>query len=86
MTETLILHEYAASGNCYKVRLTAALLGRPLARRDYDIMAGETRTADFLANVNPNGRIPGPAGGGPLHPGEQRGLLLSRRRQRPRAA
>ena len=58
MTETLILHEYAASGNCYKIRLTAALLGLPLERRDYDIMKGETRTADFLAEVNANGRIP----------------------------
>lgn len=28
MTERLVLHEYAASGNCYKVRLTAAILGR----------------------------------------------------------
>ena len=54
----LILHEYAASGNCYKVRLTAALLGLPVVRRDYDIMAGETRTAEFLAKVNANGRIP----------------------------
>jgi glutathione S-transferase len=58
MTEGLILHEYAASGNCYKVRLTAALLGLKLERREYDIMAGETRSADFLANVNANGRIP----------------------------
>ena len=58
MTEKLILHEYAASGNCYKVRLTAALLGLPLERREYDIIKGETRTADFLANVNANGRIP----------------------------
>ena len=54
----LILHEYAASGNCYKIRLTAALLGLPLERREYDIMAGETRTAAFLARVNANGRIP----------------------------
>ena len=58
MTEKLILHEYAASGNCYKLRLTAALLGLELERREYDIMKGETRTADFLANVNANGRIP----------------------------
>ena len=56
--DTLILHEYSASGNCYKVRLTAALLGLPLERREYDIMKGETRTPDFLANVNANGRIP----------------------------
>ena len=58
MTEKLILHEYAASGNCYKVRLTAALLGLALERREYDIMAGATRTPDFLATVNANGRIP----------------------------
>jgi glutathione S-transferase len=58
MAETLILHEYAASGNCYKVRLTAAHLGLELARREYDIMKGETRTPEFLAGVNANGRIP----------------------------
>jgi glutathione S-transferase len=58
VSEPLILHEYAASGNCYKVRLTASLLGLALERRDYDIMKGETRTEAFLANVNSNGRIP----------------------------
>ena len=58
MTEQLILHEYAASGNCYKVRLTAAIVGTHLERREYDIMKGETRTPQFLANVNSNGRIP----------------------------
>ena len=58
MTEKLVLHEYAASGNCYKVRLTAALLGIPIERREYDIMKGETRTPEFLRDVNANGRIP----------------------------
>jgi glutathione S-transferase len=58
MTEKLVLHEYAASGNCYKVRLTAAMLGRHLDRREYDIMKGETRTPEFLGKVNANGRIP----------------------------
>jgi glutathione S-transferase len=53
-----VLHEYSASGNCYKVRLTAALLGKQLERREYDIMKGETRTPEFLATVNANGRIP----------------------------
>lgn len=54
----LILHEYAPSGNCYKIRLTAAHLGIALVRRSYDILAGETRTLSFLASVNANGRIP----------------------------
>jgi glutathione S-transferase len=58
MNETLILHEYSPSGNCYKVRLTAAHVGVPLERREYDILKGETRTPEFLANVNANGRIP----------------------------
>jgi glutathione S-transferase len=56
--EDLILHEDHRSGNCYKIRLTAALLGLPLERREYDIMKGETRTPEFLAQVNSNGRIP----------------------------
>ena len=54
----LILHEDPASGNCYKIRLTAAHLGLPLERRSYDIMRGETRTPEFLRNVNANGRVP----------------------------
>lgn len=58
MTERCVLHEFSASGNCYKVRLTAALLGIPLERREYDIMKGETRTPEFLHTVNANGRIP----------------------------
>jgi glutathione S-transferase len=56
--EKLVLHEYSASGNCYKVRLTCALLGLPLERREYDILKGETRAPEFLARVNANGRIP----------------------------
>jgi glutathione S-transferase len=56
--EQLTLHEDPRSGNCYKIRLTAAFLGLPLARAQYDILKGETRTPDFLARVNANGRIP----------------------------
>ncbi len=56
--EKLTLHEYAASGNCYKIRLTASLLGLGLERRQYDILKGETRTPEFLVQVNANGRIP----------------------------
>jgi glutathione S-transferase len=58
VTELLTLHEYAQSGNCYKIRLTAATLGLRLDRREYDIMKGETRTPEFMASVNANGRIP----------------------------
>lgn len=58
MADPLILHEDPRSGNCYKIKLTAALLGLPLATRAYDIMMGETRTTEFLSKVNPNGRIP----------------------------
>jgi glutathione S-transferase len=53
-----VLHEYARSGNCYKIRLTAAHVGIPLERHEYDIMQGHTRTPEFLTGVNPNGRIP----------------------------
>jgi glutathione S-transferase len=58
MSGGLILHEDARSGNCYKIRLTAAHVGIKLDRRNYDIMKGETRTPEFLANINANGRIP----------------------------
>jgi glutathione S-transferase len=58
MTEKLILHEQTESGNCYKIRLTAALLGTPIELREYDITKGETRTPEFMANINANGRIP----------------------------
>jgi len=56
--DKLTLHEDPRSGNCYKIRLTAALLGLPIERVVYDILKGETRTPAFLANVNANGRIP----------------------------
>jgi len=58
MTDKLVLHEFSESGNCYKVRLTAAFVGKQLERREYDLMKGETRTPEFIAKVNPNGRIP----------------------------
>jgi glutathione S-transferase len=58
VTDKPILHEDPRSGNCYKIKLTASLLGIEIEDRQYDIMAGETRTAEFLAKVNSNGRIP----------------------------
>jgi glutathione S-transferase len=56
--DELTLHEDPCSGNCYKIRLTAALLHMPIERRFYDIRKGDTRTPQFLRDVNANGRIP----------------------------
>ena len=58
MSERYVLHEDPVSANCYKIRLTAALLGIAIERRAYDILKGETRTPEFLERVNGNGRIP----------------------------
>ena len=41
--DRFVLHEDPRSGNCYKIRLTAALLGLKLERRKYDIIRGDTR-------------------------------------------
>jgi len=46
------LHDYAASGNCYKVRLLLALVGRDYERVAVDIFAGDTLT-DAYAALNP---------------------------------
>ncbi len=54
----MILHDYLPSGNGYKVRLLLAQLGIPFRRIEYDTARGETRTPDFLARINPNGRVP----------------------------
>jgi glutathione S-transferase len=54
----LILHEDRTSGNCYKIRLTAAHVGIELERRNYDVLKGETRSPEFLRDINANGRIP----------------------------
>lgn len=58
MNEAITLHEFAASGNCYKIRLLLAHLGQSCTRVEYDILKGETRTPEYLAKVNANGRIP----------------------------
>ena len=55
---TVRLHDYLLSGNGYKVRLLLTQLGIPFQRIEYDITRGETRTPEFLENVNSNGRVP----------------------------
>ena len=52
------LHDSLPSGNGYKVRLLMAQLGIPFERIEYDTTKGETRTPEFLEDVNANGRIP----------------------------
>jgi glutathione S-transferase len=46
------LYDYPASGNCYKVRLLLALLGRDYERVNVDIFAGDTLTDEYAA-INP---------------------------------
>jgi glutathione S-transferase len=53
----LTLYDYLPSGNCYKVRLLLTQLGISFKRKGLDIVAGETRTSEFLAKF-PNGRVP----------------------------
>lgn len=53
----MILHDYLPSGNGYKVRMLLRRLGYHYEYRPYDIVQGETHTAEFLA-LNPNGKIP----------------------------
>jgi glutathione S-transferase len=53
----LRLYDFLPSGNGYKVRLLLHQLAMPFERVELDIVAGETRTPEFLAK-NPNGRIP----------------------------
>ena len=45
------------SGNCYKIKLLAALLEIQLEWIHVDILEGGTQTPEFL-NKNPNGKIP----------------------------
>ena len=53
----MILHDYRPSGNGHKVRLLLRFLGVEYEYREYDIVAGQSRTASFLA-MNPSGKIP----------------------------
>jgi glutathione S-transferase len=45
----LKLYDYTASGNCYKVRLLLAQLGRPYERVPIDIFGGDTLTDEYAA-------------------------------------
>jgi glutathione S-transferase len=53
----ITVHGYSPSGNCYKVRLLLAQLGRDFTWIETDSAHGATRTPDYLAK-NPNGKVP----------------------------
>ena len=56
---TIRLHDYPLSGNCFKVRQMLAWLGLPHETVPVDFFPGrEPKSAPFLANVNPLGRLP----------------------------
>ncbi len=52
------LHTAPMSGNGYKIRLLLGLLGTECEVVDYDTKGGATHAPEFLANVNPDGKVP----------------------------
>ena len=53
----LKIYADSRSGNCYKIQLLCAEMDIDYDWQEVDILAGETRTPEFLA-MNANGRIP----------------------------
>lgn len=53
----ITVHGMAMSGNCYKLQLLLAQLGRDYRWVEVDSARGGTRTAEFLAK-NSNGKVP----------------------------
>lgn len=51
------LHDFTLSGNCYKVRLFLALLGRQVELLQVDLRGGAQQRPEFLA-LNPRGQVP----------------------------
>src|SRR3954447_2062432 len=54
---TVLLYNSAVSGNCYKVRLVAALLGMPLELEELSVVDRSNR-AEVLGDLNPARRVP----------------------------
>jgi glutathione S-transferase len=54
---SLVLYDYLPSGNGYKCRLVMKALGMPYELNEMNIVAGATRTPEYLA-LNANGKIP----------------------------
>ena len=57
MANRIEIYGDSISGNCYKLQLACAQLDVDYRWHEIDILAGETRTDEFLA-MNPNGKVP----------------------------
>ncbi len=57
MADEIEFYGDSISGNCYKLRLACAELGIAYRWHEIDILAGESRTPEFLA-MNPQGKVP----------------------------
>jgi maleylacetoacetate isomerase len=53
----MVLHEYPLSSASYRVRIALNLKGFAYERRNYQLRAGEQRSAEYLA-INPAGLVP----------------------------
>jgi glutathione S-transferase len=60
------LYCFAQSGNAYRVALMLELVGADWGPKFVDFFKGETRTAEYRANVNEMGEVPVLAHGGRL--------------------
>jgi glutathione S-transferase len=57
MSSKIEIYGDSISGNCYKLKLACAQLGIDYTWHEMDILAGQTRTEEYLV-MNPNGRVP----------------------------
>jgi glutathione S-transferase len=71
----ITLFQQSDSGNCYKVRLVLAHVGRPFRTVEVSTFDGSTRRPDFLAK-NPIGKVPTVALDDGRHLAESNAILL----------
>ena len=57
MSNQIQFYGDSISGNCYKLQLVCSELGFDYVWHEMDILAGDTKTPNFLA-LNPNGKVP----------------------------
>jgi glutathione S-transferase len=57
VSDSLKIFGDSISGNCYKLQLACAQLGVDYDWHETDILAGESRSSEFLA-MNSNGKVP----------------------------